>query len=203
MRRIALSYSAFAISLALAASSAHADGLYPVFTGPNGADFSGFEVGPDVGLGLGTASSASVAGPVGGAHFGYNLQTGRVVGGVEGDVMFSGMSSGSLGSASFGQDVLGSARVKGGYSFGDIMAYGTIGWAWSNTSFQDLGVSSSEAVKGLAFGVGAEYAITRNFSVRAEYLRYDFGNANYVTPASAQTINTSTNLLRIGGSVHF
>jgi outer membrane immunogenic protein len=203
VRRIALSYSAFALSLALAASSARADGLYPVFTGPNGADFSGFEVGPDVGLGLGTASSASVSGPVGGAHLGYNLQTGRIVGGVEGDVMFSGMSSGSFGSASFGQDVLGSARVKGGYSFGDIMAYGTIGWAWSNTSFQDLGVTSSETVKGLAFGLGAEYAITRNFSVRAEYLRYDFGNANYVTPASAQTINTSTNLLRIGGSVHF
>ena len=142
-------------------------------------------------------------GPVGGAHLGYNLQTGRIVGGVEADAMFSGMSSGSLGSGSFRQDFLGSARVKGGYSFGDIMAYGTIGWAWSNTSFQDLGVSSSETVTGLAFGFGAEYAITRNFSLRAEYLRYEFGNANYVTPASAQTINTSTNLLRLGASVHF
>lgn len=203
MRRFAISYSVFALSLALAASSARADGLYPNITGPYGADFSGFEVGPDVGLGLGTASSASVTGPVGGAHLGYNLQTGRIVGGVEGDMMFSGMSSGSLGSASFGQDFLGSARVKGGYSFGDIMAYGTIGWAWSNTSFHDLGASSSETVKGLAFGFGAEYAITRNFSLRAEYLRYEFGNANYVTPASAQTINTSTNLLRLGANVHF
>ncbi len=203
VRRISISYSVFALSLALAASSARADGMYPNFTGSYGADFSGFEVGPDVGLGLGTASGASVSGPVGGAHLGYNLQTNRIVGGVEGDVMFSGMSSGSLGSASFGQNVLGSARVKGGYSFGDLLAYGTIGWGWSNTTFQDSGVSSSQAVKGLAFGVGAEYAVTRNFSVRAEYLRYDFGNANYVTPASTQTINTSTNVLRIGGSVHF
>lgn len=203
MRRPASSIALFVLAIALAASGARADELYRTNTGPNGADFSGVEFGPDLGVGLGSASSANMSGPVGGAHLGYNLQTGRIVGGVEGDVMFSGVKSGSFGTASFSQDFLSSARVKGGYSFGDLMAYGTLGWAWSTTNYQDLGVSSNETVKGLALGAGVEYAITRNVSLRGEYLHYDFGNAGYATPYSSQEIYTSTNVVRVGGSVHF
>ena len=49
---------------------------------------------------------------------------------------------------------------------------------------QDLGNSSGQTVKGVAFGVGVEYPITRNVSLRAELLRYDFGGATYVVPPS-------------------
>ncbi len=126
-----------------------------------------------------------------------------MVGGVEADAMFSSIRSGTLGSASFSQDFLSSARVKGGYAFGDLLAYGTLGWAWSTTNYQYLGVSSNETVKGVAFGVGAEYAITRNVSLRAELLRYDFGGATYDTPFASQTLTTSTNVVRMGASVHF
>jgi opacity protein-like surface antigen len=45
--------------------------------------------------------------------------------------------------------------------------------------------------------------LTRNVSVRAEYLRYDFGNATYNTPYSSKQIYTDTNLVRVGASVHF
>jgi outer membrane immunogenic protein len=191
------------LALLLAASQAEAADLYRTDTGPNGADFSGVELGPDLGVALGSASSANISGPAGGAHVGYNFQASQLVGGVEADAMFSSIRSGTLGTASFNQDFLSSARVKGGYAFGNLLAYGTLGWAWSTTSYQDLGVSSNETVKGVAFGLGAEYAITRNVSLRGELLRYDFGAANYATPFASQTLTTSTNVVRMGASVHF
>jgi outer membrane immunogenic protein len=203
VRRSAPTIAPLALAIALAAPGVKADELYRTNTGPNGADFSGVELGPDLGVGFGSASSANISGPAGGAHVGYNIQSNRIVGGVEADAMFSGIRSGSYGPASFSQDFLSSARVKAGYSFGDLMAYGTLGWAWSTTNYQDLGVSSNETVKGLALGVGAEFALTRNFSLRAEVLHYDFGNAGYATPYSSQEIYTSTNVARLGGSVHF
>ncbi len=171
--------------------------------GPGGADFSGIEIGPDPGVALGSAGSANISGPAGGAHVGYNFQANRVVGGVEGDVTFGSIRSGSLGSASFRQDFLSSARVKGGYVFGNLLAYGTLGWAWSTTEYKYLGNSSDQTIKGVAFGVGAEYPITRNVSLRGELLRYDFGGATYVVPMSSESLTTATTVARIGASVHF
>jgi outer membrane immunogenic protein len=201
MRRYASSL--LPLALLLAASDVKADDLYRTNSGPNGADFSGVELGPDLGVGLGAAGSANISGPAGGAHVGYNFQASRVVGGVEADGMFSSIQSGTFGTASFKQDFLSSARAKGGYAFGNLLAYGTVGWAWSTTSYQNLGVSSSETVRGIAYGLGAEYAITRNVSLRAELLRYDFDGANYATPFASQSLTTSTNVVRVGASVHF
>ena len=201
MRRFASSL--VPLVLFLAASGARADDAYRTNTGPNGADFSGVELGPDLGVALGSAGSANISGPAGGAHVGYNFQSSQLVGGVEADAMFSAIRSGSLGTASFSQDFLSSARVKGGYAFGNLLAYGTLGWAWSTTNYRDLGVSSDVTVKGVAFGLGAEYPITRNVSLRAELLRYDFGGANYATPFASQTLTTTTDVVRMGASVHF
>ena len=71
--------------------------------------------------------------------------------------MFSGVRSGSLGSATFCQDFLSSARVKGGYVFGNLLAYGTFGTAWSTTDYREYGVSTSTTIKGVAYGLGVEY----------------------------------------------
>ena len=200
-RRFALCLSPLLV--AFGAMGAGAADLYRTDIGPGGADFSGVEIGPDLGVALGTAGSANISGPAGGAHIGYNFQANRIVGGVEGDVTFGSIRSGSLGSASFSQDFLSSARVKGGYVFGNLLAYGTVGWAWSTTDYKDLGNSSDQTVKGVVFGIGAEYPITRNVSLRAELLRYDFEGASYVVPPSPQSLTTSTNVARIGANLHF
>ena len=200
-RRFALCLSpllaAFGATGAMSADLSRSD------IGPGGADFSGVEIGPDIGAALGTAGSANISGAAGGAHVGYNFQANRVVGGVEGDVTFGSIRSGSLGQASFRQDFLSSARVKGGYVFGNLLAYGTVGWAWSTTDYKYLGNSSDQTIKGVAFGVGAEYPITRNVSLRGELLRYDFGGATYVVPMSSPSLTTATTVARIGASVHF
>jgi outer membrane immunogenic protein len=200
--------SAFLL-LAVGALSAHiaptfADGAdYRTNTGPNGADFSGLSFGVDAGVALGSASGANTSGPAGGLHLGYNFQAAHFVGGAEIDSMFGSIRAGGLGLGDFNQNFLSSMRAKAGYAFGDILGYGTIGWAYSTTNYEDPSGSQNRTVNGSVFGFGAEYALTRNVSVRAEYLRYDFGNATYNTPYSSKQIYTDTNLVRVGASVHF
>ena len=93
--------------------------------------------------------------------------------------------------------------MKAGWAFGDLLAYGTLGWAYSTSKLTDASGTSNKSIKGGAYGAGAEFALTRNAFLRMEYLRYDFGAQTYVTPMSARAISTTTNLLRAGASVHF
>ena len=167
------------------------------------ADFSGVGLGVDAGVGLGAAGEGNASGAIGGAHIGYNFQANRLVGGAEADFLTSGIKSGNFGANSFQQNFLSSARVKAGWAFGDLLAYGTIGWAYSTSKFTDATGTSNKSIKGTAYGAGAELALTRNLFLRAEYLRYDFDAQTYVTPLSARTLSTTTNLLRAGASVHF
>jgi outer membrane immunogenic protein len=179
------------------------DTSYRTDTGPGPADFSGVNLGIDAAAALGSVGGANLSGPAGGAHVGYNLQSGGLVGGAEIDALFGSIRTGSLGGGSFNQDFLSSARFKAGYAFGSLLAYGTIGWAYSTTSYQDVSGSANKTVRGDVLGGGLEYAITRNVSVRGEYLFYDFGKASYVTPFASKSMSTATNLLRVGASLHF
>ena len=167
------------------------------------ADFTGVGLGVDAGVGLGAASSVNASGAIGGAHVGYNFQANRLVGGAEVDFLTSGIKSGSLGPISFQQNFLSSARAKAGWAFGDLLAYGTVGWAYSTSKLTDPSGASNKSIKGNAYGAGTEFAVTRNAFLRVEYLRYDFGAQTYVTPLNARAISTTTNLLRAGASVHF
>jgi len=194
-----------AILLATLTSSAAFAADFDLQTTPTrpSADFSGVGLGVDAGVGLGSAGGANASGMIGGAHIGYNFQANRLVGGAEADFLTSGIKSGSLSTTSFQQNFLSSARVKAGWAFGDLLSYGTVGWAYSTSKFTDARGSSSQSIKGTAFGAGAEFALTRNAFLRAEYLRYDFGAQTYVTPLNTRPISTTTNLLRAGASVHF
>ena len=200
-RRFALWLSPLLV--AFSAMGAGAADLNRTDIGPGGADFSGVEIGPDIGVALGSAGSANISGPAGGAHVGYNFQANRVVGGVEGDVTFGSIRSGSLGSASFSQDFLSSARVKGGYVFGNLLAYGTVGWAWSTTDYSNSAAPAGRLSRASPTASARNTPITRNVSLRGELLRYDFGRATYVVPTSPQSLTTSTSVARIGASVHF
>ncbi len=167
------------------------------------ADFSGVGLGIDIGAGLGAGNGVNASGRIGGGHIGYNFQASRLVGGAETDFVASGIKSGSLNTTSFKQNFLTSARVKAGWTFADLLLYGTVGWGYSTSKLTDASGGSSKTIKGAAYGVGAEFAVTRNFFLRGEYLRYDFGAQAYATPLTTTAISTSTNLLRAGASVHF
>ena len=112
------------------------------------ADFSGVGLGVDAGVGLGSAGEGNASGAIGGAHIGYNFQASRLVGGAEADFLTSGIKSGGLTPTSFQQNFLSSTRVKAGWAFGDLLAYGTVGWAYSTSKLTDQSGSSNKSIKG-------------------------------------------------------
>jgi outer membrane immunogenic protein len=125
---------------------------------------------------------------IGGAHLGYNLQIGQWVAGIEGTVdgtsirrttvdAFSGIAVRTR------EFVQGSIRARAGIAFDRVLIYATGGAAFTgidNTyaggflfpgAFEDI----SRTRSGWTVGAGLQYALTDNWSIRAEYRYSDFG----------------------------
>lgn len=178
---------------------------------------------PAGGTVLGT-SGITAGGPIVGiqAGFNYELPFFHIVAGVEidnsgsfirGDRTVGGVSplAGSPIAANVGTrfEDFGSVRLRIGYAWGRIMPYLTGGFSYgtTETSFSLAGPgffaagSSTVTRTGVpfirtgAYGIGVEYAIAPNFTVRAEYL-YECISARPVvfTPAPGATVffNTRT-----------
>jgi outer membrane immunogenic protein len=171
---------------------------------------------------------------IGGAHVGYNLQINQWVVGLEGTVdgtslsqnvvaPFSGnILAGSItGEAS--SDIQGSIRGRVGVAFDRALIYATGGVAFggfnanftNGTALTFLPVASTSSLSstrvGWTVGGGIEYAITNNWSVRAEYRYTDFGTftdspfANSFTGGFVATANhhITQNQVQIGFSYKF
>jgi outer membrane immunogenic protein len=167
----------------------------------------------------------------GGGQIGYNLQNGSVVYGVELDVESFNIRASRQASANypvssppvgpFGTFTIASAvstdwlfttRGRVGWAFGNVLAYATGGLATTNlgatNSFIDnvglsgTGTWSGSATKvGWTVGGGLEWAWSRDWSVKAEYLYLNFGSVaaagtifNPQFAGYANAISTSTDL---------
>ncbi|QRG07452.1 porin family protein [Xanthobacter dioxanivorans] len=193
-----------AAGLGLAAPAAAADlsGRYapvayaqpaPVFT------WTGFYLGANVGYGWGSSGFDSPAGAVGGLQAGYNFQfASPFVLGVETDFNLSGISGGT-----FGLDYFGTVRARAGYAFDRVLVYGTGGFAYGQGSLDFFGLSSSATQTGWTLGAGAEFALDRNWSARAEYLYVDLGSATFPTLTGPVTTGLDANILRAGVNFRF
>jgi outer membrane immunogenic protein len=138
--------------------------------------------------------STSPQGVIGGAHIGYNLQINQWVIGLEGTV--DGTSISKTAALGFPVDIAsltdsaratvqGSIRARAGIAFDRVLLYATGGAAF--TGIQNtyslavsmpffLNESISKTRAGWTVGGGIEYAITNNWSVRAEYRYSDLGH---------------------------
>ena len=85
---------------------------------------------------------------VGGLQLGYNLQSGNLVYGAEGDISFS-------------DDTFGSIRGRAGFAAGQALFYGTVG------------IAIDDDDEGLVAGGGVEYKVAGNASIGVEALHYD------------------------------
>jgi len=143
-------------------------------------------------------------GVIGGAHLGYNIQPNPwFVAGIEASVdgtslrktvvvPLADIAGGTFGSmtATSNAGVQGSVRGRLGIAFDRALLYGTGGVAITsfNTSYFDTtgfftGVPGTNATisntrAGFTFGGGIEYAVTDNWSVRAEYRYSNFGHTS-------------------------
>jgi outer membrane immunogenic protein len=177
---------------------------------------------------------SSPRGVIGGAHVGYNLQIDQWVVGLEGTVDGTSLSqtvvapfSGNIPAGSITRlaswDIQGSFRGRVGVAFDRALIYATGGVAFGgfNATFSNgiaekfLPVGSTSIFSstrlGWTVGSGIEYAMTNNWSVRAEYRYTDFGTftdspfADSFTGGWVATANhhITQNLVQIGFSYKF
>lgn len=193
----------------------------PIFT------WSGLYLGGQIGYGFGTSAisawspgysisgvSYNPNGVLGGAHVGYNLQFNQIVLGVEGDVDGTGVSrSYGFGPVTYQTriPVEGTIRGRLGFALDRALLYvvGGVAFASVTNNYQSfLGYDSiGKSVAGWTIGGGVEYALTNNWSVRAEYRYINFGSSTDYTftagPGAGVNHTLTTNDVRVGFSYKF
>lgn len=164
--------------------------------------WSGFYVGAHLGVGWGDND----AGFIGGGQVGYNYQINNWVLGLEGDVSgttikdSTNVNFGGFGSinATASLDWIATLTPRIGYAFDRWLVYGKAGGAWAHASGSvtgfGLSVSADSTVSGAVFGVGAEYALSNNWTAKVELNAFDFGNGT----GDFQTLKAGVNY-RFGG----
>ena len=155
-------------------------------------------------------------GAMGGLQAGFALQSGAIVYGIEGDIGF-GALRGSLNVATPDGSTtahlkssitsLGTVRGRVGYAFDNILLYGTGGFASIYHEGKAVGMTTAgvntagalrEWVPGWTLGVGSEYAVSSNVSLKLEYLY-----ARMTNTVLTQSVTHSLNLLRAGVNYRF
>lgn len=149
-------------------------------------------------------SGLTERGPAFGGQIGYNYQfsaiplLSNIVAGVELGADWSNINGSStigtnVGWATFGTRIenFGTIRGRLGYSFDRLLVYfaGGISYATTENYFNVPGFSGSFTstrfpLRSATYGIGAEYALTNNWSLRAEYL-YDYVKAGYAVYSGA------------------
>ena len=138
----------------------------------------------------------------GGVQAGYNFQTGPWVLGVEADVGYGrAVKSATVGGEAVRVEKTwsGTARARAGYAADRFLVYGTGGLAWANFKVQDAPASRNTTRAGWTVGLGGEYAVTQNVSLKGEYLYADYGKANVGNSSHALT----DHLVRVGANYKF
>jgi outer membrane immunogenic protein len=171
-----------------------------------------------------------LAGAIGGGQIGYNWQFWRIVYGLESDIQGSSVR-GSIStpclpglcgvlplSASYGQDLpwFGTVRGRAGFTLAGWLLYATGGYAYgrldtnatATVGATTAALSMTDYLSGWTVGGGIELEFAPRWTVKAEYLYVDLGNANHswVFPGVA-TVNDSAhvtqNVIRAGLNFRF
>ncbi len=159
-------------------------------------NWGGFYAGVNGGYGwndrsVGTPFNGShkADGALAGGTFGFNIDSGDWIFGVEGDYAWSDMrgSGACAPGVPCGSELnsFGSVRGRVGYDLATqlgtnpLLVYATAGLGFGNSTFSVNGASDKQNVMGGVYGAGVEYMVVDNWSVKGEYLRAEFGSDNY------------------------
>ncbi len=135
----------------------------------------------------------------GGVQAGYNFRTNNLVLGLEADIQAASIRDrsgattpyffpGSTMTLSVAQrlDWLSTVRARAGYTWDNLLIYGTGGFAFGNvrqalvmTDTMDFSAAASRSSNrsGYVLGAGVEYAITANWSAKLEYQYINLGTS--------------------------
>ena len=138
----------------------------------------------------------------GGATLGYNWQSGALVAGIEGEIGYLGLRGSSLDpngvaagfpdtTTSFRSDFFGALSARLGIATGAALLYAKGGGAVLNAKgttvdpcvappagcgTETLFMSGRKTMLGWSGGGGVEWRFAPNWSIKAEYVYFDFGN---------------------------
>jgi outer membrane immunogenic protein len=213
--------------LAIAAAAQAADLPYraapPVYAPPPPIfTWTGAYVGAQIGYEFGSDHArvpglpgvgSTPNGVVGGAHVGYNYQIGMFVAGIEGDMNGANYHGGTFyptigAGANSRVGIDGSARGRVGLAFDRALVYATGGAAFAGLQNSYVGPGGAfsqfnHSSVGWTVGGGLEYAVTNNWSIRAEYRYTDYGRVTDF-PAAVPVVHHDTdNRLQAGFSYKF
>ena len=180
-----------------------------------------------------TFLQSKASGFTGGGQIGYNMQLGNtpflggfggfggpagggLVIGVEADAAYTDLKTNSVfGGAPYNArtQFVGTARGRVGYAFGDLLVFGTGGFAYGGVK-DSVGVASADKIAtGYAYGGGVEYAIpTASFvnffhssavTLKAEYLHYDLGTESLNSGRIGSRVKNDGNIVRGGINYKF
>lgn len=192
-------------------------------------NWTGFYVGAHVGYGDGSLGPGTnplpeqgvvfpptITGGIGGFQLGYNRQfANRFVLGIEADATFTGpvdLPKRALAPFNSTIDYVGTVRGRVGYAFASWMPYVTGGFAWGHSSVKvndaDGNVVSEpgQYQTGWTAGVGAEFALSGNWTAKLEYEYVDLsrrtvGLADFGMPGV--TVEPRLQLLKFGLNYQF
>lgn len=147
-------------------------------------------------------------GVVGGVYGGYNVQSGDLVYGIEGDVGASGVdASGFNAEADEAVDAegnaFGSLRGRVGVVADPFMVFATGGVAVAETELELDGVSDSQTSVGYTVGGGVEAQITDNVTSRLEYRYSDFDEETYDLGDTSVSSGFDEHSIRAGVALKF
>lgn len=165
--------------------------------------WTGPYIGANIGYQFGSTSFLGLepSGVMGGVQGGYNWQFDQVVVGGEADFQFSGAEDTTFATYKFSNPWFGTVRARLGYALNNILFYGTGGLAYGKGQLDYFGFSEDHILGGWAVGAGMEVGLTRNLSVRAEYMFVDLSPTNYAFTNMNAGIESS--IVRFGLNYRF
>jgi outer membrane immunogenic protein len=174
--------------------------------------WTGLYVGINGGYGFGsiTPNNAALAnfntnGFLGGGTIGGNYQIGGFVFGAEGDFDYSSINTTAPGGSNYTSKWLGTVRGRAGWAYDRVLFFGTAGGAFAPANFTAVpGVfpGGSTTMAGWTAGGGVEFAITPNWSAKAEYLYINFPSPS-LNIAGGQGFKATENVIRGGVNYKF
>ncbi|MGU9981224.1 outer membrane protein [Phreatobacter sp. HK31-P] len=174
--------------------------------------WTGFYIGAHVGYGFGRTTPVDIvfgafpmntSGGLVGGQIGFNYQINQIVLGAEADLAYAGISGSRVSVAPqvvFARtNMLGSVRARAGFAVDRALFYVTGGLGIQGGSFAtNTGPGAERYTRtGWTVGAGVEYAMTPNWTVKAEYSYYNFGTRT-LGPIYTGTIRADVHTVKLG-----
>jgi outer membrane immunogenic protein len=199
---------ALALALAGTMSARAADwsygarGPYTVNQPLNGYSWAGPYLGGTLGYEWGKVDGnpTKPRGFLGGVTAGYNWHNGQWVFGVEGDIEVTGADE-TFAPWKFSNPWFGTVRGRAGYSFSNVLFYGTAGLAFGELRGETFGLSETHTNAGWTAGVGAEVGFAPHWSAKIEYLYVDLADSPFAITGVSNGFRSS--VVRAGVNYHF